>query len=108
MGSEPTLFVTDQDPSMRVAFPRVFKEAKHRFCMSHIMPKVGDKVGPSLSRNESFRAKLNIRKQFSKKTKKWTKIENLLKQNITPSVPFYLSYLLFIGQTKYSFFAYFL
>ncbi|XP_031131813.1 protein FAR1-RELATED SEQUENCE 5-like [Ipomoea triloba] len=39
-GCEPTLFVTDQDPAMRVAFPR-------------------DKVGPSLSRNESFRAKLN-------------------------------------------------
>ncbi|XP_019190767.1 PREDICTED: protein FAR1-RELATED SEQUENCE 5-like [Ipomoea nil] len=59
MGSEPVLVVTDQDPAMRVAFPRVFKEAKHRFCMWHIMSKVGDKVGPSLSKNESFRSKLN-------------------------------------------------
>ncbi|XP_019184160.1 PREDICTED: protein FAR1-RELATED SEQUENCE 5-like [Ipomoea nil] len=59
MGSEPVLVVTDQDPAMRVAFPRVFKEAKHRFFMWHIMSKVGDKVGPSLSKNETFRSKLN-------------------------------------------------
>ncbi|XP_019172000.1 PREDICTED: protein FAR1-RELATED SEQUENCE 5-like [Ipomoea nil] len=59
MGTEPVLVVIDQDPAMRVAFPRVFKEAKHRFCMWHIMSKVGDKVGPSLSKNETFRSKLN-------------------------------------------------
>ncbi|XP_019157461.1 PREDICTED: protein FAR1-RELATED SEQUENCE 5-like [Ipomoea nil] len=59
MGSEPVLVVTDQDAAMRVAFPRVFKEAKHRFYMWHIMSKVGDKVGPSLSKNETFRSKLN-------------------------------------------------
>ncbi|XP_019154350.1 PREDICTED: protein FAR1-RELATED SEQUENCE 5-like [Ipomoea nil] len=59
MGSEPGLLVTDQDPAMRVAFPRVFKEAKHRFCMWHIMSKVGDKVDTSLIKNETLRSKLN-------------------------------------------------
>ncbi|XP_019183750.1 PREDICTED: putative protein FAR1-RELATED SEQUENCE 10 [Ipomoea nil] len=59
MCSELRLLVTDQDPAMRVAFPRVFKEAKHRFCIWHIMYKVGDKVGPSLSKNETFMSKLN-------------------------------------------------
>ncbi|XP_031096905.1 protein FAR1-RELATED SEQUENCE 5-like [Ipomoea triloba] len=59
MGAEPKVIVTDQDPSMRQAIPAVFNEARHRFCMWHIMCKVGEEVGSVLSKNEIFRKKLN-------------------------------------------------
>ncbi|XP_019156915.1 PREDICTED: protein FAR1-RELATED SEQUENCE 5-like [Ipomoea nil] len=59
MGMEPRMIVTDQDPAMKVAIPRVFKQARHRYCMWHIMCKVGEKVGPTLNKNEEFKNKLN-------------------------------------------------
>ncbi|XP_019179169.1 PREDICTED: protein FAR1-RELATED SEQUENCE 5-like [Ipomoea nil] len=59
MGMEPRIIVTDQDPAMKVAIPRVFKQARHRYCMWHIMCKVGEKVGPTLNKNEEFKNKLN-------------------------------------------------
>ncbi|XP_019176733.1 PREDICTED: protein FAR1-RELATED SEQUENCE 5-like [Ipomoea nil] len=43
MGMEPRIIVTDQDPAMKVAIPTVFKQARHRYCMWHIMCKVGEK-----------------------------------------------------------------
>ncbi|XP_019175537.1 PREDICTED: protein FAR1-RELATED SEQUENCE 1-like [Ipomoea nil] len=60
MGMEPRIIVTDQDPAMKVAIPTVFKQARHRYCMWHIMCKVGEKVGPTLNKNEEFRNKLNL------------------------------------------------
>ncbi|XP_019178624.1 PREDICTED: protein FAR1-RELATED SEQUENCE 5-like [Ipomoea nil] len=59
MGMEPKIIVTDQDPAMKMAIPRVFKQARHRYCMWHIMCKVGEKVGPTLNKNEEFKNKLN-------------------------------------------------
>ncbi|XP_019158027.1 PREDICTED: protein FAR1-RELATED SEQUENCE 5-like [Ipomoea nil] len=59
MGMEPRIIVTDQDPAMKVAIPTVFKQARHRYCMWHIMCKVGEKVGPTLNKDEEFRNKLN-------------------------------------------------
>ncbi|XP_019164461.1 PREDICTED: protein FAR1-RELATED SEQUENCE 5-like [Ipomoea nil] len=59
MGMEPRIIVIDQDPAMKVAIPRVFKQARHRYCMWHIMCKVGEKVGPTLNKNEEFKNKLN-------------------------------------------------
>ncbi|XP_019184816.1 PREDICTED: protein FAR1-RELATED SEQUENCE 5-like [Ipomoea nil] len=59
MGHEPTYIITDQDPAMRVAVPTVFKSARHRFCMWHIMSKVGDKVGSVVAKDQSFRRALN-------------------------------------------------
>ncbi|XP_019172811.1 PREDICTED: protein FAR1-RELATED SEQUENCE 5-like [Ipomoea nil] len=41
MGRVPTCTVTDQDPAMRVAISRVFDTTRHRYCMWHIMTKVG-------------------------------------------------------------------
>ncbi|XP_031116646.1 protein FAR1-RELATED SEQUENCE 5-like [Ipomoea triloba] len=48
-----------QDPAVKVAVAQVFGASKHRFCMWHIMCKVGEKVGPFLSKDEVFRRKLN-------------------------------------------------
>ncbi|XP_019175648.1 PREDICTED: protein FAR1-RELATED SEQUENCE 5-like [Ipomoea nil] len=59
MGMEPKIIVTDQDPAMKVVIPTVFKQARHRYCMWHIMCKVGEKVGPTLNKDEEFRNKLN-------------------------------------------------
>ncbi|PNY00107.1 protein FAR1-related sequence 5-like [Trifolium pratense] len=53
-GHKPTLIITDQDPSMKVAIEDIFKSSVHRFCMWHIMKKVSEKVGVSLNDNEDF------------------------------------------------------
>ncbi|XP_031108430.1 protein FAR1-RELATED SEQUENCE 5-like [Ipomoea triloba] len=54
MGHELTYVVTDQDPALRVVVPRVFTSSRHRFCMWHIMTKIGDKVGAVLANDQSF------------------------------------------------------
>ncbi|XP_019176283.1 PREDICTED: protein FAR1-RELATED SEQUENCE 5-like [Ipomoea nil] len=59
MRHDPICVVTDQDPAVKLAVARVFGTSKHRFCMWHIMCKVGEKVGPVLSKDEVFRRKLN-------------------------------------------------
>ncbi|XP_031096934.1 protein FAR1-RELATED SEQUENCE 5-like [Ipomoea triloba] len=59
MGHDPICVVTNQDPAVKVAIAQVFGASKHRFCMWHIMCKVGEKVGPVLSKDEVFRRKLN-------------------------------------------------
>ncbi|XP_019189534.1 PREDICTED: protein FAR1-RELATED SEQUENCE 5-like [Ipomoea nil] len=59
MRHDPICVVTDQDPAVKVVVARVFGTSKHRFCMWHIMCKVGEKVGPVLSKDEVFRRKLN-------------------------------------------------
>ncbi|CAH9062579.1 unnamed protein product [Cuscuta europaea] len=59
MGREPICVITDQDPSMKIAFTKVFTTSAHRFCMWHIMSKVSSKVGPVLSKNSEFMSKLN-------------------------------------------------
>ncbi|XP_019150314.1 PREDICTED: protein FAR1-RELATED SEQUENCE 2-like [Ipomoea nil] len=45
---------------MKVAIGREFPESRHRYCMWHIMTKVGDKVSTELARNEEFRQELNV------------------------------------------------
>ncbi|XP_019184054.1 PREDICTED: protein FAR1-RELATED SEQUENCE 5-like [Ipomoea nil] len=59
MCHDPICVVTDQDPALKVAVARVFGTSKHRFCMWHIMCKVGEKVGLILCKDEVFRRKLN-------------------------------------------------
>ncbi|KAJ0779552.1 putative MULE transposase domain, FHY3/FAR1 family [Helianthus annuus] len=43
-GTQPTLVLSDQDPSMLQAVPMVFTESRHRLCMWHIMKKLPSKV----------------------------------------------------------------
>ncbi|CAA0805957.1 Unknown protein, partial [Striga hermonthica] len=59
MVQEPTYLVTDQDPSIGIAFSKVFTRSKHRFCMWHIMNKLCDKVGYSLNNDDDFKRRLN-------------------------------------------------
>ncbi|XP_071719821.1 protein FAR1-RELATED SEQUENCE 5-like [Rutidosis leptorrhynchoides] len=41
---EPMIVMTDQDPAMKIAVEDVFKMARHRLCMWHIMEKLTTKV----------------------------------------------------------------
>ncbi|XP_019196363.1 PREDICTED: protein FAR1-RELATED SEQUENCE 5-like [Ipomoea nil] len=59
MGHVPPYMVTNQDPAIKVAVSRVFSSTRHRFRMWHIMSKVGEKVGPVLAKDESFRHDLD-------------------------------------------------
>ncbi|XP_019195028.1 PREDICTED: protein FAR1-RELATED SEQUENCE 5-like [Ipomoea nil] len=59
MGAAPPIVITDQDPAMKIAIADVFRGSRHRYCMWHIMTKVGEKVGAQMSKNNEFRKALN-------------------------------------------------
>ncbi|KAK9723728.1 hypothetical protein RND81_05G021100 [Saponaria officinalis] len=56
---EPQLTITDQDPAIRNAVPAVFKIARHRFCMWHIMKKVADKIDIITRKETDFLSRIN-------------------------------------------------
>ncbi|KAK9735787.1 hypothetical protein RND81_04G227700 [Saponaria officinalis] len=56
---EPHIIITDQDPAIRNAVPTVFKTARHRFCMWHIMNKVADKINIITRKETDFLSRLN-------------------------------------------------
>ncbi|KAK9723953.1 hypothetical protein RND81_05G036800 [Saponaria officinalis] len=58
-GKEPQIIITDQDPAIRNAVPAVFKTARHRFCMWHIMNKVKDKIDIITRKETDFLSRLN-------------------------------------------------
>jgi hypothetical protein len=58
-GKAPSLIVTDEDASMKVAIASTFPETVHRLCMWHILEKVPEKVGHARSNQEEFWPLLN-------------------------------------------------
>ncbi|KAK9749026.1 hypothetical protein RND81_02G097500 [Saponaria officinalis] len=56
---EPQLIITDQDPAIKNAVPAVFKTARHRFCMWHIMNKVTDKIDIITRKETDFLSRIN-------------------------------------------------
>ncbi|XP_074312353.1 protein FAR-RED IMPAIRED RESPONSE 1-like [Silene latifolia] len=58
-GKEPNYIITDQDPCILKAVPLVFKKARHRFCMWHIMNKVPTKYGVTREDYIVFIRKIN-------------------------------------------------
>ncbi|XP_074277140.1 protein FAR-RED IMPAIRED RESPONSE 1-like [Silene latifolia] len=58
-GKEPEYIITDQDPGIIKSVPLVFKTARHRLCMWHIMNKMPSKFGVSRSDYNDFMCKLN-------------------------------------------------
>ncbi|XP_074304376.1 protein FAR1-RELATED SEQUENCE 5-like [Silene latifolia] len=56
---EPHCIITDQCAGIKLGLRAVFKHAKRRYCMWHIMQKVTDKVGPAISRETDFVSRLN-------------------------------------------------
>ncbi|XP_074291020.1 protein FAR1-RELATED SEQUENCE 5-like [Silene latifolia] len=51
---EPQFLITDQCPGIKKAFPSVFKQARHPYCMWHITQKITDKVGSTLCKDTDF------------------------------------------------------
>ncbi|XP_074288704.1 protein FAR1-RELATED SEQUENCE 5-like [Silene latifolia] len=58
-GKEPHCFFTDQCPAMKIAVPATFRTAAHRYCMWHIMKKLPEKVGTTLTKETDFVTRLN-------------------------------------------------
>ncbi|XP_074267179.1 protein FAR1-RELATED SEQUENCE 1-like [Silene latifolia] len=58
-GKEPNYIITDQDAGILKAVPLVFKKARHRFCMWHIMNKVPTKYGVTREDYIVFIRKIN-------------------------------------------------
>ncbi|XP_074315186.1 uncharacterized protein LOC141651369 [Silene latifolia] len=58
-GKEPKYIITDQDPGILKAVPLVFKTARHRYCIWHIMNKVPSKYGMTRDDYSMFLKKLN-------------------------------------------------
>ncbi|XP_074298678.1 protein FAR-RED IMPAIRED RESPONSE 1-like [Silene latifolia] len=58
-GKEPKYIITDQDAGILKAVPLVFKTARHRYCMWHIMNKVPSKYGMARDDYSVFIKKLN-------------------------------------------------
>ncbi|XP_074299015.1 protein FAR1-RELATED SEQUENCE 5-like [Silene latifolia] len=56
---EPQCIITDQCAGIKKVVPKVFKKAKHRYCMWHIMQKVLDKIGSTTSKETDFVSRLN-------------------------------------------------
>ncbi|XP_074298346.1 protein FAR1-RELATED SEQUENCE 12-like [Silene latifolia] len=52
---EPQCIIANQCPGIKKVVPKVFKKAKHRYCMWHIMQKVTDKIGSTISKETDFR-----------------------------------------------------
>ncbi|XP_022031136.1 protein FAR1-RELATED SEQUENCE 5-like [Helianthus annuus] len=55
-GTQPTLVLSDQDPSMLQAVPMVFTESHHRLCMWHIMKKLPSKISADVLDNTDLRS----------------------------------------------------
>ncbi|XP_071715246.1 protein FAR1-RELATED SEQUENCE 5-like [Rutidosis leptorrhynchoides] len=64
-GKEPNMIVTDQDKSMAIAIKKVFKTAKHRLCMWHIMQKVPSNIQEANPNIEDKQEK-DFKKRFDK------------------------------------------
>ncbi|XP_074318376.1 protein FAR1-RELATED SEQUENCE 5-like [Silene latifolia] len=58
-GKEPEYIITDQDAGIIKSVKNVFKTARHRFCMWHIMNKVPVKYGGTTKDYPEFIKKLN-------------------------------------------------
>nr|GEU38291.1 hypothetical protein [Tanacetum cinerariifolium] len=56
---EPTMIVTDQDGSMKRAIEAVFKKAKHRLCMWHIMQKIPSKICKEIYDETNFKERFD-------------------------------------------------
>ncbi|KAI9176798.1 hypothetical protein LWI28_007346 [Acer negundo] len=53
-GKSLVAILTDQDQAMKAAIAEVFLDAKHRFCLWHILRKVPEKIGHVLRKHDNF------------------------------------------------------
>ncbi|XP_057956638.1 protein FAR1-RELATED SEQUENCE 2-like isoform X2 [Malania oleifera] len=58
-GQTPRVIITDQDKSLKEAVALVFPDARHCFCLWHVMKKIPKKLGHVINQYENFMGKLN-------------------------------------------------
>ncbi|XP_074300215.1 protein FAR1-RELATED SEQUENCE 5-like [Silene latifolia] len=51
---EPQCILTDQDPAIKLGVRSVFKQARHRYCMWHIIKKLTNKVESQICKKTDF------------------------------------------------------
>nr|GEX06126.1 hypothetical protein [Tanacetum cinerariifolium] len=56
---EPTMIMIDQDGAMKRAIKAVFKKAKHRLCMWHIMQKIPSKICKEIYDETNFKERFD-------------------------------------------------
>ncbi|XP_074300854.1 protein FAR1-RELATED SEQUENCE 5-like [Silene latifolia] len=78
---EPHCIITDQCAGIKTGMRAIFKHARRRFCMWHIMQKLTDKVGPAISNETDFVSRLNAiiwdaELELSEFEEKWSQLVN--------------------------------
>jgi len=58
-GKPPNAIITDQDRAMKAAIEQVFSNARHCFCLWHILRKVPKKLGHVIRENDDFMGYFN-------------------------------------------------
>ncbi|KAI5339418.1 hypothetical protein L3X38_018690 [Prunus dulcis] len=58
-GKAPSAILTDQDQAMKAAITEVFPNARHRFCLWHILRKIPQKLGEVLRKHGNFMGVFN-------------------------------------------------
>ncbi|KAI5353688.1 hypothetical protein L3X38_006582 [Prunus dulcis] len=58
-GKAPSAILTDQDQAMKAAIAEVFPNARHRFCLWHILRKIPQKLGEVLRKHGNFMGVFN-------------------------------------------------
>ncbi|XP_034218862.1 protein FAR1-RELATED SEQUENCE 4-like [Prunus dulcis] len=58
-GKAPSAILTDQDQAMKAAITEVFPNARHRFCLWHILRKIPQKLGEVLRKHGNFMGMFN-------------------------------------------------
>ncbi|XP_074314058.1 protein FAR1-RELATED SEQUENCE 5-like [Silene latifolia] len=78
---EPHCIISDQCAGIKKGLRAVFKHARRRYCMWHIMLKLTDKVGPAISKETDFVSRLNAivwdaKLEPSEFEEKWSQLVN--------------------------------
>jgi hypothetical protein len=77
-GQAPKAIITDHDKSLKSAVSEVFPDARHTFCLWHILGKVSENLGHVIKQHENFMPKFEkcIYKSWTNEEfeKRWWKI----------------------------------
>ncbi|XP_059625140.1 protein FAR1-RELATED SEQUENCE 2-like isoform X2 [Cornus florida] len=58
-GQCPRVIITDEDKSLKAATKEVFPDARHCFCLWHVLSKITENLGHIIDRCENFMMKFN-------------------------------------------------
>ncbi|KAL5581605.1 hypothetical protein UlMin_014047 [Ulmus minor] len=77
-GQAPRVIITDQDKFLKEAVADVFPDARHCFCLWHVLGKIPENLSCPMNQNENFMVKFNkcVYRSWSEEQfeKKWWKM----------------------------------